>query len=149
MALNPTTIMGLIVSHLRTQGSIKRAQIGEPKSPPLDVLTAAVLMDGIRTPETVLDAPVLLYDVVVRLYRNFLDDGEQTELDVARAVGEIMESLHGDFSLGAGIRAIDVAGIYGRGMDTRWGHLDFSNTIFRTADISVPLIVDPAAVFVA
>ena len=111
------------------------------------MLTAAVLMDGIRTPSTVLDAPVLVYDLVIRLYRNFLDEGEQTELEVARAVGEIMEEFHADFSIGGNIRAVDVAGMYGRGVDATWGHLDFGNTIFRTADVTLPLIVDPAAVF--
>ena len=139
--------MHVVLSHLKTQGKVKRAQIGEPKSPPLDELTAAILMDGIRTPSTVLDAPVLVYDLVVRVYRNFLDDGTQTELEVARTVGEIMEAFHADFSLGGNIRAVDVAGTYGRGMDVTWGHLDFGNTVFRIADISVPLIVDPAAVF--
>ena len=149
MALNPTTVMHVVLSHLKTQGKVKQAQIGEPKQPPLGQLTAAILMDGIRTPSSVLDAPVLVYDLTVRLYRNFLEDGEQTELEVARSVGEIMESLHADFSLGGNSRAVDFMGMYGRAMDVTWGHLDFGSTIFRTADISVPLIVDPSAVFAA
>lgn len=149
MALNPYALMHVVLSHLKVQGKLERAQIGEPKSPPLGVLTAAILMDGIRTPTSVLDAPVLVYDLTVRLYRNFLDDGTQTELEVARSVGEIMEAFHADFTLGGNARAVDFMGIYGRGMDVTWGHLDFGNVVFRTADISVPIIVDPAAVFAA
>ena len=149
MALNPYAVMHVVESHLSTLGSIKRAQIGEPKQPPLDVLTAAILMSGIRTPSSVLDARVLVYDVIIRLYRNFLDDGTRTETEMARAVGEVMEEFAGDFQLGGNTRAVDFMGTYGTSVDARWGHLDFGNTVFRIADITVPIIIDPTAEFVA
>lgn len=149
MATNPYTVLHVVLSHLSTQGSIKRAQVGEPKSPPIDVLTACIIMDGIRTPTTVLDARVLVYDVTVRLYRNFLDDGTRTEQEMARAVGEVMEAFAGDFTLGGNARAVDIGGMYGRGVEATWGHVDMSGTIFRVADITVPIIIDPAAEFAA
>lgn len=149
MALNPYTVMHVIQSHLASLGSIKQAQIGEPKQPPADDLSAAILMDGIRTPLLTLDSRVLVYDVIVRLYRNFTEDGKQTEEQMARSVGEVMEAFANDFTLGGNTRAVDFGGIYGRGMSADWGHLDFGAVVFRTASITVPLIIDPTAEFVA
>jgi hypothetical protein len=149
VALNPYLVMHVLQSHLMSLGSIKNVQIGEPKQPPADDLTAAILMDGIRTPRLMLDARVLVYDVIIRLYRNFTDDGRQTEEQMARSVGEVMEAFAGDFTLGGNIRAVDFGGMYGAGMKADWGHLDFGPVMFRTASITVPLIVDPAAEFVA
>ena len=147
MALNPYDVMHVVESHLKVLGSIKRVQIGEPKAPPLDVLTASVRMGGIRTPSTVLDAPVRVYDVIVQLYRNALDDGTRTETEMARAVGEVMEEFDGDFTLRGNSRAVDIGGIYGPAVEAVWGNLDFGNTMMRTVEITVPIIIDPSATF--
>src|SRR5687767_6388148 len=112
--------MHVIQSHLSSLGSIKNVQIGEPKAPPADDLTAAILMAGIRTPTLTLDARVLVYDVIIRLYRNFTDDGKQTEEQMARSVGEVMETFANDFTLGGNTRAVDFGGIYGRGVEADW-----------------------------
>ena len=147
MAYDPTATLAAITSFLKSQGRVGggNVQIGEPKDPPAGRISAAVFMEGIRTPESVLDAPVRIYDVAIRLYRNFTEDGTATEIELARAVGELWEDLEGDFDLGASIRNVDVAGIYGQGLTASWGYLDVAGRMYRTCDVSVPLVVDPAA----
>ena len=145
MAIDPLATLNVARSHLLERGAITRAVIGEPKQPPLDELTAAVFMSGIRTVDMALDRPVRVYDVVVRLYRNFMDDGQETESELGRVVGAVMEAFEGDFTLGGNVRNVDIGGEYGDPMSAEWVHLDFSGTIYRAADVSVPLIVDAAA----
>lgn len=149
MALNPYAIMHVVLSHLKAQGKLTHVRIGLPKQPPTGELTVAIVMDGIRTPELVLDARVLVYDLMVHVFRSFLDDGAQTELEVARVVGEITEAFAGDFTLGGNVRNIDFAGQYGRSVEVNWDYLAFGDVQFRAVAISLPLIVDPAAELVA
>ena len=141
--------MHVVLSHLKAQGKLTHVRIGLPKQPPTGELTVAIVMDGIRTPELVLDARVLVYDLVIHVFRSFLDDGTQTELEVARVVGEITEAFAGDFTLGGNIRNVDLAGQYGRSVDVDFDWLVFDGVQFRAAIISLPLIVDPAAELVA
>ena len=145
MAYDPTTTLSVLTSWLRAQGRYDGVQIGEPKSPPAGKLTAAVIMDSIRTPETVLDAPVRVYNLRVRHYMNMLDDGSRTETELARVVGDTMADLEGDYTLGGNIRAIDHGGIYGPGMQADWGYLEVSGQMYRFCDLTLALIVDAAA----
>ena len=151
MAYDPTATLAAITSFLKSQGRVAggNVQIGEPKSPPQGRIFAAVFMERIGTPETVLDAPVRLYELAIRLYRDFTADGTETEIEMARAVGELFEDLEGDFDLGASIRHVDVGGIYSAGLQATWGYLDVSGVMFRTCDVSVPLVVDPSAATLA
>ena len=67
-----------------TQGRIKVVEIGEPEVPDMRNISAGVFAEAIRTPELVLDAPVRIYDVTVRLYLSFLQGGDQTETKMLR-----------------------------------------------------------------
>lgn len=145
MAWNPLTTLQVVTSHLKVGGRYDHVQIGEPKEPPTGQLTACVIMSGVRTPETVLDAPVRVYDLLVRLYMSMLDPGTDTETRMARTVGETLEDFEGDFTLGGNVRAVDFGGVYGASVEARWGYVEVGGKMYRMCDISVPLIVDPAA----
>lgn len=150
MAFDPTAALSSIASKLKTQGRIRSVEIGEPEVPDVRNISAGVFAEAIRTPELVLDAPVRIYDVTVRLYLSYLQGGAQTETMMLRAVGEAMEDLEGDYDLNSTIRAVDVGGIYGSALGAEWGYLEVGDNNYRTCDISVPLIVDAsAATFVA
>ncbi len=142
---DPAAAINLIASHLKGRGSIKNVHIGLPKAPETSEIGAAVRMVGIRTPETVLEAPVRIYEVEVRLYRSAMDDGEETELKLAQVVGDVMAELGGDFTLGGNVRNVDVAGIYGASLEADWDDLESAGTDFRVCNITVPLVVDESA----
>lgn len=142
MAVDVGEVLNQVKSFLQAQGRIRHVQLGEPKAPPQSAITAAVMMDRIRTPETVLDAATRTYEVQVRLYRGGLADGEATELELAEVVTAILTLLDDDADLGGNIRAVDVAGIHGAGVEIDWGFVEIDDVSYRTVEMSLPLIVD-------
>jgi hypothetical protein len=145
MPFTTTAALQAIASFAETHPEIAHAMIGEPRHPPLEGIVAAIFMDGARTPESVLDATIRVYDVTIRLYLSFLEDGTATEIAMSDAVSLLMSDLEADTDLNDTVRHVDVAGIYGRSLGAEWGYLDVDGVMFRTADIVVPLIVDQAA----
>ncbi|MDP3909468.1 MAG: hypothetical protein Q8Q14_03670 [Gemmatimonadales bacterium] len=143
-AYDPEAALAALTSFLKGRGRIKHVQLGEPKAPPTGEITAALMMESIRTVELVLDAADRVYEVTIRLYRGFLEeDGEQTELELAQVVGALMNDLDGDADLGQSVRAVDVGGIYSGGLAAGWAYLEMGDgTMYRTVDVTVPLIVD-------
>ena len=73
------------------------------------------------------------------------DDAGALEASVALAVSQISSNLIGEFDLGATMRSIDVGGQYGQAMTASFGYVTIGQTVFRTADLMVPLIVDGSA----
>lgn len=146
MAVDPYAVMAALKSFALARGRVRHAQVGEPKAPPQAHVSAAVLMEGIATPSSVLDAAVRLYTVTIRLYRGFLDDGEQTETELAQVTGALLTALDGDADLGGTVRNVDVAGEHSGGLAADWGYLEMDEGVmYRTVDITVPLIVDEDA----
>ena len=56
-----------------------------------------------------------------------------------------MSDLSGEFDLGETIRNVDIGGMGGTPLSVDFGHLDVGGTIFRIADITVPMLVDDSA----
>lgn len=136
----------MVQSYLSQSGLFAAQQIGEPKSPPAVGLAAAVFMADAGVAEVVLDSTIERHAVTIRLYRNMLAEPlEDAEIEMANAASRILTDMYGDYDLGATVRAIDVAGIYGGGVHARWGYVEVSGVMFRIVDISLPLIIDGAA----
>ena len=84
-----------------------------------------------------------VYDIMVRLHRNMLAEPiELTEFELAEAVSAIAEDLLGDFDLGVTVRNIDVAGEFGRPLRARWGYANVGGTMYRVADLFIPVVVN-------
>ena len=64
---------------------------------------------------------------------------------MALAVSQVTSNLVGEFDLGATMRNIDIAGQYGQSLSATWGYITIGNTVFRTVDLTVPLVVDESA----
>ena len=124
--------------------------IGEPKAPPGTRFTAAVFMDSVHIPGTVLDALEEVHVVQLRVYDNMMrEPQEDVELEMSIVLSDLMSDMAGDFDLGGTVRAIDFAGMYGTAMGARWGYLDVGGIMFRIADVTVPLILIAGATTVA
>lgn len=123
--------------------------IGEPFQPPQAVTAAIFIMDDVQA-ETTLTGTIENYVVQVRVYwlRPMDPSGAQAmEIGIGQAVSHVLAQLAGSYTLGGSVRAIDWAGEEGEKVAVKFGHLDLGGSIFRIADITVPLIVDDNAVF--
>ena len=133
--------------HLEASGYFGQVQIGEFKSAPDDRLAASIWLVGASAYQVYLDGgSAEVHTVNVRIYRKAFEEPEsEIENDIAQAVSQVMSDLSGEFDLGGTIRNIDIAGMAGTPLSVDFGHLDVGGTIFRVADITVPMLVDDSA----
>lgn len=151
-AFDVTNSLRTIEKVLKTSGRYALVRIGEPKQPPItgQGIAAAVYMESSSVVGTTLTNPIEVHTVSVRFYRAVLDQPEdKAEIDLANAVADFEADLDGDYTLGGAVRNIDVAGQHGGGLSAAWGYVEIGGTMFRTAAVTVPLIVDPDVAFVA
>ena len=151
MAFNIKATLDAIASHISRSGYASDVRIGEPVSPPdaTDKVHAAIYMNSATVVGLTLSNTIEVHLVTVRLYRRAAfgqgDDAGQVEETMALAVSQISSNLIGEFDLGGTARNIDVGGQYGQSIGAAWGYVQLGNTMFRTVDLSVPLVVDDSA----
>jgi len=149
MAFNISATLDVVLSHVAASGHVSSYSLGEPVGPPEGIkLHGAVYMRGTRVLLVYLDGDTReSHIVVVRLYRPVLrEPTHMSETELALAAAELMEDLVEDFSLGATVREIDVAGgKSGESIASDWGHVDIASVMYRVVDITVPIIVDGSA----
>ena len=151
MAFNIKSTLDAIVSHIARTGYVAEVRVGEPSSPPdaIDKLHAAIYMTSASIVGLTLETTIEQHTVTVRLYRRAAfgqgDDAGAVEAEMALAVSQITSNLVGEFDLGATMRNIDVGGQYGQALNATFGYVSLGTTMFRTVDITVPLIVDGSA----
>jgi hypothetical protein len=151
MAFNIKATLDAISSHIARTGYVNDVRIGEPVSPPdaIDKMHAAIYMASAGVVSLTLSTTIEVHSVVVRLYRRAAfgqgDDAGQVEAEMALAVSQVTSNLVGEFDLGATMRNIDIAGQYGQSLSATWGYVTIGNTVFRTVDLAVPLVVDESA----
>ena len=147
MAFDASNTLDAVAGHLLASGYLRDFMIGEPKSPPSgDQLTASVFLNSISVAEVTLGTTIESHVLMLRIFRNMLAEPTETmEKEFAKAVSSILSDIIGEFDLGGSVRSIDVAGIYGPSIAVSYGYLDLGGTMFRIADITLPLIVDDSA----
>ena len=144
-----------ILSKCLASGFIVHAQIGEPKSPTTPTaqskrLTAAVMLRDARVGVTTLATSIEVHTVIIRLYGDAIaEDLKETELLLSDAVSSLTTDIQEDFDLNSTVESVDVAGRYGEGISTAWGHIELSGVMYRTADIIIPVIVNDVATHAA
>jgi hypothetical protein len=133
--------------HLEASGYFGKVQVGEFKSAPDEVFAASVWLVGASAYQVYLDGgSAEVHTVNVRIYRRLFSESEsEIEYDIAQAVSQTMSDFSGEFDLGGTIRNIDIGGIAGASLSVDFGHLDVGGTLFRVADITVPMLVDDSA----
>jgi len=150
MAFNISDTLDVVLGHVASSGHVSGSSLGEPVIPPEGVerLFGSVYMRSTSVLIVYGDgATQESHVVVVRLYRPVLRepvaDGER---ELAIAASELLEDLAEDFTLGATVREIDVAGGQGGvSLGSEWGHIEMGNLMYRVVDITVPVIVDDSA----
>ncbi len=128
--------------HLATMG-YGPVQIGEPRSKVQDGMVA-IIPDHGEIPETTLTGPRETHRVVVRLYKNWLDEPtENTEFAIDQFRADVLADVLGAFQLG---------GTVAYALPTDFGWLydvkDVENTLYRTVDLIVGYRLDDQSTFV-
>lgn len=112
--------------------------------------TAVVSMQSARVVELTLQTAIELHTMRIGIWRAKAAGPAQDEaLMLYRVPPEVMDVLKGNFSLDGNVRAIDEGGMYGQAPEVEYDEEEIADKPYWTAHITLPLIVDPSAVFVA
>jgi len=148
MAFNIKASLRAVESHLLSGGYFgSDVRIGEPKSPPEALLSAAIFMGDVSVVQlTVAGNTIERHTVFIRIYENaFNEPEEDIELTLADVTSRVMASLVGEYDLGATIRNVDVGGQHGEPLRASWGYETVGGKVYRLVDILLGLIVDDSA----
>ena len=143
--------MQTIQSHLMAGARFAAVELGQPAQVAKGTkMSAAIWLKTISVGDVFLIVVDKVYTVNIRLYRDMLTEPqEQGEFDPALTVQEIGSDLLSDSTLGASVRNIDAAGIFGTPVSAQWGYTSVAGWMFRTVDITVPIIVNDTVVLSA
>ena len=148
MAFDIKTTLQELQTHLNGTGRFTKVQVGEPTVPWVgDGYFGSVSMLSNTIEILFLDGGTEELQVaLVRIWRDaYKETPEDTEINMAQAVGETMERLAEDFTQRGTIRHIDLAGIRGTPMSAEWGFITLGDSTYKICDITVPMTVDDSA----
>ncbi len=142
--------LDVICSKISASGYVESCELGQAKQ--LDIGNSIGVNVWIETRSIALSSltkSTTVYGIMARFHKNMLSEPtEQIEFRLAEAISEVAEDLLGDFDLGSTVRNIDVAGEVGQPMGARWGYAGVGGTMYRVADLFIPLIVNDTSTFV-
>lgn len=154
MSLNSEAILDAVVSHAMSLGVFERVNQHEPKNAPGNGITAAVWIQRIRPAPSGLSATSAYIVWTVRLYVPMMQE-PQDQIDPAaiRAVDALLNAYTGEFELGLDqtavgaesgtVRCVDLLGNQGgEPLSAEAGYIEVGTTMYRSIDVTVPVIVN-------
>jgi hypothetical protein len=142
-------VFDAVVSDVQASGYFKRVNQHEPKRKPQTDLTAAVWVADIEPISGAAGSGLANTSArvifTVRIYSNMLKEPQDMiDPQLMRAVSSIMRRYHDDFDFGLTdlVRNVDLLGMFGVKLKAITGYLEQDGTMFRIADITVPVIVN-------
>lgn len=139
--MTPAAVYAALLSHGRSLGRYAAVLDYEPKSRPAARGDTLALWAGPVEPVTSgLSATSARLEFTARLYR-LMKDGVSDQ-GLLESVSDFVLSLSQDFDLGGQLRCIDLLGAYGAPLAYDTGYVVLDSTLFRIADIRVPLIAN-------
>lgn len=144
MSLDLSGLLNALTSHAAASGMFDTVNGHEPKSAPGSGLTFAVWVREVApVSSSGLASTSVRVVFTVRLYKPFMSQPDDSiDPDMVNAMDVLLTAYAGDFSLGDVARAIDLFGSDGPALGMQTGYLDQDRTIFRIADITVPVIMN-------
>ncbi len=144
MAIKTRAILINLKSKLQATGRFKAVSVGEPTKAP-ESPHAAVFMSRYENPSTTLSGTIERRTLMIRVYvKAFTEPVEDAEFLMDDIVTETMEDIFEEFDLGGNVRNVEPTLV-----TATPGYQQVADTMYRLADISVPVIVDDSASFVA
>lgn len=148
MPYDSDALFNAVVSHAQTLGLFERVNGHEPKNAPGSGLTAAVWVQLIGPVPlgSGLAATTGRIEFSVRIYTNMLAEPQDAiDPEVTRAALALVGVYSGDFDLGqadAGIRCVDLLGMYGAALSAQAGYLNQDGKLYRVMTVTLPVIVN-------
>lgn len=145
--MNIKAITDRLVSPALASGLFDKVQSFEPKDAPGYGLSYAMQLDSIRPIPLASGLAVtsIRLQMTGRIYRPFLRSPEElADPAMADATMALMTAYSGDFELGDEVRNIDLLGAHGEPLTMKAGYQTIEKTVFRIADIIIPMIISDA-----
>ena len=143
MSLDYAALIDVIASHAMELGVFTQVNQHEPKNAPGQDISCAVWVDTIGPAESGLASTSVRLVVMARVYQNFiLKPEDRIDPVVMGAVDALMTTLTADFTMGGLVRNLDLLGRGGIPLSAKAGYLQQDNQIFRTVDITIPMILN-------
>ncbi len=139
------TLFNKIESHAKASGLFDSVNTHEPKSAPGGNLHCAIYVSTLR-PAPVnsgLAATTGVITIMARVYIPMIQE-PQDKIDplIVAATDTLMANLSVDFTLGGSARNIDLLGSTGESLEARAGYITIDQTMYRSMDITIPIIVN-------
>jgi hypothetical protein len=144
VAIDINGILATVQSHAQATGYFESVVLHEPKNAPGSGLTAAIWGNRMRpTRQSGLASVSVVLVLYVRLYTNMLQEPQDaTDAALTLAADSLFSAYCGDFDLGSTSRNIDIYGSESFTMECVFGYINQDGTMFRTADIILPIVVN-------
>lgn len=145
MSLDITNMTNVLASYAAASGLFDKVNTHEPKSAPGNGLTAALWLDSIEPlgPASGLSITSGRVVFILRPYLSMMSEPQDgIDLRITTAVDALFTAYSGDFDLGSNVRNVDLLGQYGVGLSARAGYLNQDNKVYRTLEMTIPLIVN-------
>lgn len=139
-------IFDAVVSDVQASGYFEKVNQHEPKRKPGTGLWAAIWITVIEPiTGSGLSSTSARLEFNVRMYSNMLKEPQDgIDPQLMRAASSIMRRYHDDFDFGLTdeVRNVDLLGAWGKKLGLVTGYVEMDGTMFRIADLTVPVIVN-------
>ena len=147
MSVNTAGLLTGLQTMGQSSGQFEQVMLHEPKSAPsAGGLTLCFWLDRIVpfAEGSGLAAVSMSAVVNARIYLKFLSEPEDAiDTAIATAADSLMAQLCGGFTLGGLVRNVDIFGeSFDRGLELEYGYLTQDGTVFRVAELVIPMILN-------
>lgn len=138
-------LMSAVESISMQTGLFRRVNLHEPKSAPGNGLTNTIWLQSVEPlPDgSGLDSTSGYVIMTSRIYGNMLQKPED-DIDprMLTAATTLIGQYSADFTLGGTVRNIDLTGSYGERLRGQAGYVQVDGAVYRTFDLTVPVIIN-------
>jgi hypothetical protein len=138
------SLIDKIASHANTLGFFEDVITHEPKSAPGPGMYLSIWLTRLRPVQSSGLASVSgLVVLTLRVMCNMLREPQDAiDADVLKATSALLGAYTGDFDLGQSVRAVDLLGMEGVPLDVPTGYITIGSTMYRIAEITLPVIIN-------
>jgi hypothetical protein len=143
-ALNLSALLDALATDALKTGQLERFRLHEPKNAPGNGLSGSVYLQAIRPARSSgLAVTSALVTFTVRIYSPMLaEPQDDIDINLCNAVDALFTAYTGAFTLGGLVQEVDLLGINGTPLSAQAGYLTIGQTMYRTMDIFLSLVVD-------